>query len=161
MEYFSVYFNQIKSLHENTFAKSANLTKLRLSANQLESLSPKIFANCPNLSIVILTFNKLSQLHSDIFACNSNLTECNLSSNVLVSLEGKLFRNCKKLRKLELVSNKFNSFKSEWLLGAVSLEEIYIHNENTNQIEEFRRAISDYVLALAPIPQTHTPEYDD
>ena len=142
LDYFSLYFNKIRTLDEATFAKSVNLTRLRLSANHLEDLSPLLLASCPNLSLVFLSYNKLSKLHPDLFAQNFNLTECYLNGNLLSSLDGQVFRNCSKLKKLDLTYNKFGPFKAEWLHGLVSLEAIHIQSQGINEINEFKGQIS-------------------
>ena len=151
LDYFSLYFNKIRSLDEATFAKSAHLTRLRLSANQLEDLIPHLMSSCPNLASIWLSFNKLSKLHPDVFAQNSELTECYLSNNLLTSLEGQVFRNCSKLKKLEVVSNKFATFKAEWLHGLASLEEIHVKEQDVNEIDEYMGKIT---WDAKPAPQT-------
>jgi Leucine-rich repeat (LRR) protein len=118
LKHLSLYRNKIRRLEENCFrfggsdSENIALTKLDLSANQIQRLDTNIF-------------NSLS-----------NLEELLLNSNQISSIEVLCFQDLKQLKQLDLSCNEIESLKKEMFLGLISLNNLVVSNNALFALED-------------------------
>lgn len=82
LEYFSLSFNQLKSIPNMKTLK--NLKELYLFENSIESLSKDDLSHNENLRIIWLYHNKLTYIDPDIFDYLPALTSADLTNNLCI-----------------------------------------------------------------------------
>jgi Leucine-rich repeat (LRR) protein len=119
--------NQLRKITEESFhgltkdeVTLANLDKLSLKKNRIQSISPKAFENLISLSALNLARNKLSVLKMDTFHRLLDLEHLDLHGNRLSEIEDETFYMLKGLRFLSLKNNLLPSVPHgipmlEWL----------------------------------------------
>ena len=89
----SLYNHILDVVPANFRSRFPNFKCLTQSNNQLDNLSPDIFANLHNLEELKLSYNQLDNLSQAIFANLPNLKRLDLSDNKLITLRPGIFSN--------------------------------------------------------------------
>ncbi|XP_008201257.1 toll-like receptor 13 [Tribolium castaneum] len=106
-------FNNITSIHEDSFLNSArNLETLILKNNFLSELPPRLFQHNHywRLTHLDISFNKLVTFHDQIFFSLQSLVELRMNNNDLKYLDENIFSTNRKLNYLYINDNKLHSF---------------------------------------------------
>jgi len=122
--------NRIRQLQADDFSALSNLYGLRLSGNQLESLSGSHFANNTVLHVLNLARNRLSAVERDTFSSLKDLRALRLDNNQLADMNG-LLSSLTKLQWLNVSSNRLQWF--DYAFVPPSLEWLDLRQ---NRIEE-------------------------
>ncbi|RWS31661.1 Toll-like protein [Leptotrombidium deliense] len=135
--------NRLRNLTAvNLFARNVKLSKLDISYNEIEVISPEIFStNSSSLVEFNLYGNELKSVNTEVFFYLKNLKKLNLAFNNLTEVSPKLFYNLVSLEEINLAKNELNSINSERSstpFGAgKSLKVINLSANNLTQFEEF------------------------
>ena len=86
LKYLYLEYNQLSTLHADTFKGLTNLKWLSLNYNQLSTLHADTFKGLTNLESLRLNYNQLSTLHADAFKGLTNLEWLYLNNNQLSTL---------------------------------------------------------------------------
>lgn len=81
----------VTTIGNNHFKGLAELVRLNLKGNKIESFSDHAFSDCKKLEFIDLSFNKLKTLPADIFRDLPNLGDVDVMNNELVELPKDLF----------------------------------------------------------------------
>ncbi|ELU15044.1 hypothetical protein CAPTEDRAFT_221023 [Capitella teleta] len=119
--------NQIRKITEHSFhgenkdeVTLANLDKLSLKKNRIQTLAPKAFENLISLTALNLARNKLNTIQYKVFHRLMDLEHLDLHGNRLSSIEDETLYMLKSLRFLSLKNNQLTNLPRgipmlEWL----------------------------------------------
>ncbi|PWA25543.1 hypothetical protein CCH79_00019881 [Gambusia affinis] len=140
--------NQLSASLNLVWPAMTNLTKLLLRDNNLASLLPAQFLNCPalvfldlsknhiqyltprflyglaNLKTLLLSHNQIETLQTEVLDNVVGLTELHLNFNRLREIESGVFRSSAMLRKLDLSNNRIVKVEDGSFRGAAGLKHL-------------------------------------
>jgi len=118
--------NQISSVSASQFQDLTNLLHLNLSVNQIASLSANQFQNLTNLLELSLFGNQISSLSADQFQGLTNLQDLRLGDNQITSLSANQFQYQPNLQHLGLDVNQISSLDPKAFEGLSDLTILYL-----------------------------------
>lgn len=77
--------NNITIIEKNSF-KDIYQASINISHNNLETIQPKAFENCVNITVLDLSFNRLTNFSKNVFDETTFATVFQLSHNFLTNL---------------------------------------------------------------------------
>lgn len=134
-----LYLNLSRNTHLSPFPSALlqPIRKLRtvdLSATGMKSLPADIFANSPDMEIIILRNNGIQEIVENTFANMRNISVIDLSFNHIVNLRPSSFVNLMNIRKLSLKGNELSAFKGEYFNTGTGLEELDISDNQLSYL---------------------------
>lgn len=110
--YLNLESNKIQHIPTNFFKASTHtkLKDIRLSNNDLSSISSDTFKSLIGLETILLSNNRIKSVHSDSFNDLPNLSKVFLSDNLLSHISSRTFANLPSLTKLDLQNNLLTEF---------------------------------------------------
>ncbi|KAG5682188.1 hypothetical protein PVAND_011556 [Polypedilum vanderplanki] len=132
-------FNQLKTLHKDSFRTLTHLTLLDLSRNRLEFLPNDLLLDLDSLSNLRLQENSLHGLDAQLFLKLRSLKFLDISFNQLsVTLPVELFQSIYHVQVINFQHNKLE--KIPWLLEQSELEEVDISKNRLHSIDDIELA---------------------
>ena len=133
LEYLSLDFNNLTSLHRDTFKGLHSLMTLRLQ-NKLNKLDSGTFDDNKNLKKLWLNNNQLSELQPGLFKNLNNLKYLNLLGNQIKSIQLEVFTGLVELQILELNHNKINFIDFRAFESLENLEQLRLNNNKITKL---------------------------
>ncbi|KAL9918993.1 insulin like growth factor binding protein acid labile subunit convoluted isoform 1-T3 [Glossina fuscipes fuscipes] len=96
--------NNITTIEKNSF-KDIYQASINISHNNLETIQPKAFENCVNITVLDLSFNRLTNFSKNVFDETTFATVFQLSHNFLTNLAHIPLQNMTGLRVLNASHN--------------------------------------------------------
>ncbi|XP_056398146.1 toll-like receptor 13 [Hyla sarda] len=131
--------NRLTQLGVNVFDDLRNLKFLSLSedCNGIQNLSPGIFKNLGNLTVLDLENMCIQSLNSEIFSNLTNLKRLQLTKNGLKHIEVKIFDNLTNLQYLDiwkcpLTCTCNNQDLKRWMMTS-KVQVVYLYNMTCSQ----------------------------
>lgn len=142
-----------------TFSSLANLTRLLLNNNKINTLDAGIFDSLHKLETLQLRGNGLSHLPSLLFHRLHKLQELDLSFNHISSVSADVFQNNLLLRALSLQANTISELPEEIFTRLDHLEELNLRSNLISNLsaETFPSGLRKLILkknALVQLPHT-------
>ena len=118
------------------FQSTSSLHSLEMRGNRLRNLTaPNLFGHSPKLTKIDLSFNDIQIISPAIFSPNSHsLAELNLHGNNLKQIDHLTFNNLKNLRSLRLSFNSLQSISPDLLFSLRKLEELDLSRNQITSI---------------------------
>lgn len=113
------------------------LTKLRsldLSNTGIKSLQVELFANSPDLEVILLRNNAIQEIGDGSFSNLKNITLIDLSHNNIMTIKSSAFINLMGIKRLLLKGNQLSAFKGEFFNTGTSLEELDISDNQLSYL---------------------------
>jgi insulin-like growth factor-binding protein complex acid labile subunit len=165
----------IKNISQTDLSDCENLEELYLSANQLETLEVGVFVALKKLKILDLTSNLLNHLIEGCFDGLSALTDLLLAHNCLTCLPVTILSQLSNLKELRLDNNNLHTLELSMFdynqnlksvvlhmnyistikptSAAVSIEELYLHNNDLSDISNLQCIKNVKILNLSDNPE--------
>jgi Leucine-rich repeat (LRR) protein len=116
----------LRSIQQNAFTQTPNITELTLSSNAFDVLADTVFAPLTQLESLILGSANLRNLNANWFATLGNLRSLYLPSNSIFELPRHVFNSLPNLSNLYIYSNNLRDLDTDAFGAAVSsIETIY------------------------------------
>lgn len=130
------YLPDISSDPSTFFQSSSSLHSLEMRGNRLKNLTaPNLFGHSSKLTKIDLSFNDIEIISPAIFSLNSHsLVELNLHGNNLKQIDHLTFNNLKNLRSLRLSFNSLQSISPDLLFSLRKLEELDLSRNQITSI---------------------------
>ncbi|XP_071817153.1 uncharacterized protein [Apostichopus japonicus] len=129
-------FGRLRILHLNfnslsevpyCISNSSSIRDLRMSDNEIDSLSVDTFQSLSELRILELAYNWISELPDEIFWNLSELRVIDLSNNMIGYITRWTFINQTKLTDLNISNNQVTSLSFGWLNSLTKLWDLKLH----------------------------------
>ena len=121
-----MFFLQLSRVPATSLSRSAKLTSLDLSKNELVKLDNKTFHLLPTLQVLNLSSCSLSTISTTSLANLTFLTTLDLSRNLLESVPSTQLSTLTQLKQLNLSGNKFRVIGPHSLRELQHLQQLYI-----------------------------------
>ncbi|XP_059226145.1 protein artichoke [Stomoxys calcitrans] len=125
--------NNITLIEKNSF-KDIYQSVINISHNALESIQPKSFENCVNITVLDLSFNKLKNFSKGAFDENTFATEFQLSHNFLINLADVPLQNMSALKILNVSHNNISIVPKNTFPKLYELHTIDVSHNNISTI---------------------------
>ncbi|KAK9889908.1 hypothetical protein WA026_008714 [Henosepilachna vigintioctopunctata] len=154
--------NKIKTIQDDTFSALDSLEEVYLGHNQISAISPKLFINNTQLSILDLSNNLLSHFGLE---GTTNLEVLSLAKNQLEEFDAASSKDMSSLMSLDLSHNKITRINQKAFVKMPGLEMVNLsYNELTvldNDTFAYNSALEKLILdgnnfKTLPIFKSHT-----
>ncbi|XP_075166758.1 insulin like growth factor binding protein acid labile subunit convoluted [Haematobia irritans] len=125
--------NNITLIEKNSF-KDIYQSVINISHNALETIQPKSFENCVNITVLDLSHNKLKNFSKGVFDENTFATEFQLSYNFLSNLADVPLQNMSALKILNVSHNNINIIPKNTFPKLYELHTIDLSHNNISTI---------------------------
>ncbi|XP_014255824.1 leucine-rich repeat-containing protein 4C-like [Cimex lectularius] len=131
--------NRISGFHHYALNIYANLKKLDVSLNKIQTLGSKNFEAQGKLEVMNVSNNQITTLGKDAFRGLKSLRTLDLSHNRIDRVKHGSFKDTADLQVIDLSHNKLISFEDPTVFSAItSLKSLYLHS---NQIIDVPSAL--------------------
>lgn len=122
--------NKLKAVSGDSFSNLANLRRLDLSFNNIESVNFSLSSSgsLPNLEILSLTFNNISEIPEGTFTMFSNLKNLDLVRNRIELLTAESIRPIAQIRRLDVSSNRIARIERDFFSGVTNMTFVSMGN---------------------------------
>jgi len=129
--------NQIHSISKEDFAVVNNLQKLDLYDNKLTEVGAEVFSRLNQLRFLYLEENLITTLSQHAFARLESLQDLLLSKNKISMLEDSIFDDLKNIGTIEIADNQLTRISSKLFPMLPLLDNLYLSNNNISSIEAY------------------------
>lgn len=136
LETLDLSFNNISSLHVDTFENTEKLIFLNLANNNLSWLYEKVFLGLTQLKTLNLSYNKLAHFHVNIFIDLQNMETLNLAGNVFHTLDFALFQQIARIKHLYLQENHLQTLNILLFANLKELSTLDLRNNKLLRLPE-------------------------
>ncbi|XP_052823745.1 leucine-rich repeat-containing G-protein coupled receptor 4 isoform X2 [Octopus bimaculoides] len=131
--------NKFEYLPKNILMGANHIYYADFSDNLISSINTDAFANFrESVRYLFLQNNRLKELHAGMFRRMVYLRELNVSENRVSVIKENVFQTLRNLRILNLSGNKLTHITPSDLIGAKSLEKLYLHSNPVESFHGFR-----------------------
>lgn len=136
LETLDLSFNNISSLHIDTFEKANKLLTLNLAHNKLFWFYEKAFMGLTKLKTLDLSYNQLANFHVNIFIDLQNMETLNLAGNEFYTLDPVIFQKITRIKHMYLQENHFQTLSILTFANFKELRTLDMRNNELLRIPE-------------------------
>ncbi|KAI8506781.1 hypothetical protein Bbelb_152220 [Branchiostoma belcheri] len=148
--------NDITTLSQSDFSRYRSLVKLDLRNNQISTINSGVFRNLTRLTYLHLNNNQLTVLRADMFVGLDSLQELHLHYNNISTIAAEAFVNLQKLERLDLSHNRIMTFPSD-LLSNMNITLLSDLRLNDNQMETLPAMAYDILASIETVNISNNP----